>query len=82
MELKLEGEEENRKQEEDCPLLVLNPPDRLNLGGLGMGSKFTVALVFSSVTVALQDVLVTTVTRVLVAHKAGTDEDRLIRLGG
>lgn len=49
---------------------MLDPPDRLNLGSLGVGAKLTVTLVLSSAAVALHDVLVTTVTRVLVAHKA------------
>lgn len=51
-------------------LLVLDSPDGLDLGSLGMGAKLAVALVLSSATVALQDVLVATVTRVLVAHEA------------
>lgn len=49
---------------------MLDPPDGLNLGSLGMRTKLAVALVLSCATVTLQDVLVTTVSWVLVAHKA------------
>lgn len=49
---------------------MLDSPDRLDLGSLGVGAKLAVALELSSMAVALQDVLVTTVTRVLVAHEA------------
>jgi len=70
MEVREEGEEEEiRKCEGDAPLSVLDPPDGLNLGSLGVGAKVTVTLVLSSATVTLQDVLVATVARVLVAHK-------------
>jgi len=48
---------------------VLDPPDGLNLGSLGVGAKFTVTLVLSSAAVALHDVLVAAVSRVLVAHE-------------
>lgn len=51
-------------------LLVLDSPDGLDLRSLGMGAKLAVALELSSVAVTLQDVLVATVTRVLVAHEA------------
>jgi len=64
-----EEEEELRICKGDAPLLVLDPPDGLNLGSLGMGAKLTVTLVLSSTTVALQDVLVATVARELVAHE-------------
>jgi len=64
-----EEEEELRMCEGDAPLSVLDPPDGLNLGSLGVGAELTVTLVLSSATVALQDVLVATVARVLVAHK-------------
>lgn len=59
-----------RRFKESALLLVLDPPDGLNLRSLGVGAKFTVTLVLSSATVALHDVLVATVARVLVAHKA------------
>lgn len=49
---------------------MLDSPDRLDLGSLGVGAKLAVALELSSMAVALQDVLVATVTRVLVAHEA------------
>lgn len=76
MEVQGEGEEEEEEEEEirrfegSSPLLLLDPPDGLNLGSLGMGAKLAVTLVLSSATVALQDVLVAAVSRVLVAHKA------------
>jgi len=73
MEVQEEGEEEEEEElrmcEGDIPLSVLDPSDGLDLGSLGMGAKLTVTLVLSSATVALQDVLVATVARVLVAHK-------------
>lgn len=53
-----------------APLLVLDPPDGLNLRSLGVGAKLAVTLVLSSATVTLHDVLVATVSRVLVAHEA------------
>lgn len=60
---------------------MLDSPDGLNLGSLGVGAKFTVTLVLSSATVALHDVLVATVARVLVAHKAvGNPTNRVIKL--
>lgn len=49
---------------------MLDSPDGLDLGSLGVGAKLAVALELSSATVALQDVLVATVTGVLVAHEA------------
>lgn len=55
---------------EAFPFSVLDPPDGLNLGSLGVGAKLPVALVLSSTTVTLHDVLVAAVTRVLVAHEA------------
>ena len=59
---------------------MLNPPDGLDLRGLGMGAKLTVTLVLSSVAVTLHDVLVATVAGELVAHEAtGRDESRPIR---
>lgn len=65
-----EEEDEIRRFEGSSPLLLLDPPDGLNLGGLGVGAKLAVTLELSSATVRLQDVLVATVSRVLVAHKA------------
>lgn len=59
---------------------MLNPPDGLDLRGLGVGAKLTVALILSSVAVTLHDVLVATVARELVAHEArGREENRSIR---
>lgn len=80
MEVQEEGEEEKiRKCEGSAPLLVLDPPDGLNLGSLGVGAKLTETLVLSSTTVTLHNVLVATVARVLVAHKAGgKQKDMLI----
>lgn len=53
-----------------APPLVLDSPDRLNLGSLGVGAKLAVTLVLSSATVVLHDILVATISGVLVAHKA------------
>lgn len=50
---------------------VLDPPDGLNLGSLGVRAKLTVTLELSSMTVTLHDVLMSTITGVLVAHKTG-----------
>lgn len=50
--------------------LVLDPPDGLNLGSLGMGAKLAITLVLSTTAVTLHDVLVAAVAGVLVAHKA------------
>jgi len=73
MEVQEKGkEEEIRRCEGDAPLSVLDPPDGLNLGCLGVGAKLTVTLELSSATVTLHDVLVATVARVLVAHKGST----------
>lgn len=49
---------------------MLDSSDGLDLGSLGVGAKLAIALELSPVAVTLQDVLVATVTRVLVAHKA------------
>lgn len=65
-----EAEEEIRKCDGSVAFLVLDPPDGLDLGSLGVGAKLTVTLVLSSATVTLHDVLVATVARELVAHKA------------
>lgn len=62
--------------EGDAPLSVLDPPDGLDLRSLGVVAKLTVTLVLSSTTVALHDVLVATVTRVLVAHEAVTNQQK------
>lgn len=50
---------------------MLDPPDGLNLGSLGVRAKLTVTLELSSMTVTLHDVLMSTITGVLVAHKTG-----------
>lgn len=50
--------------------LVLDPPDGLNLGSLGVGAKLAITLVLSAAAVTLHDVLVATVPGVLVAHEA------------
>lgn len=49
--------------------LLLDTSDGLNLRSLGMGAKLLEVFVISTVAVTLHDVLVSTVTRVLVAHK-------------
>lgn len=69
------------KCEGSAPLLVLDPPDGLNLGSLGVGAKLAVALVLSPAAVTLHDVLVAAVSRVLVAHEAaGINEN--VSVGG
>ena len=54
--------------------LVLDPTDGLDLGGVGVGPEFPVVSVLASVAVALHDILVATITRVLVAHPARRGE--------
>lgn len=69
-----------RKSDGNVPFSVLDPPDGLNLGSLGVGAKLTVTLVLSSAAVTLHDVLVATVARELVAHKtAGKNKNMLIK---
>ena len=61
-------EKRDRRRGEGVSCLVLNPPDGLDLGSLGVRSKLAVALVLSAVAVAFHDVLVATETGELVAH--------------
>lgn len=49
--------------------LLLNAADGLDLRGLGVGAELPEVLVLAAVTVTLHDVLVATVSGVLVAHK-------------
>lgn len=58
---------------------MLDSPDGLDLGSLGVGAKLAVALELSSMAVALQDVLVATVARVLVAHEAAQMNERKVK---
>lgn len=79
MEVQEEGGEEEMRRSEGCaPFSVLDPPDGLNLGSLGVGAELTVTLVLSSATVALHDVLVATVAWVLVAHKAAEIHENMV----
>lgn len=50
---------------------MLDSTDRLDLGGVSVGPELPVASVLASVAVTFHDVLITTITRVLVAHPAG-----------
>lgn len=52
------------------PLSVLDAPDGLDLGGLTVGAPVPPVLVVSAVSLALHDVLLAPVARVLVAHEA------------
>lgn len=54
----------------DTLVLVLDSTDGLDLGGVGVGAEFPVASVVASVPVTFHDVLITTISRVLVAHPA------------
>lgn len=49
--------------------LLLNAADGLDLRGLGVGAELLEVLVLAAVTVTLHDVLVATVSGVLVAHE-------------
>lgn len=56
-------------------MLLLNTADGLDLRGLAVGAKLPEVFVLSTVTITLHDILVSTVTRVLVAHKSvGTSQ--------
>lgn len=50
--------------------LLLNAADGLDLRGLAVGAKLPEVFVLSTVTITLHDILVSTITRVLVAHKS------------
>lgn len=67
---RLEREEKNGRRK-DMLFLVLDSTDGLDLGSVSVGAELPVASVLSSVAVTLHDVLITTITRVLVAHPAG-----------
>lgn len=64
------GRRRNRRRK-DTLVLVLDSTDGLDLGGVGVGAEFPVASVIASVPVTLHDVLITTISRILVAHPAG-----------
>jgi len=49
--------------------LLLDTADGLDLRGLGMGAELLEVFVLPTVAVALHDILVSTITRELVAHK-------------
>lgn len=80
--------QEERKREEkkvewgkSSPFSVLDPPDGLDLGSLGVGAKLTVTFVLSSAAVTLHDVLVAAISRVLIAHKAARKhQNRTLKL--
>lgn len=57
-----------------CKLLLLNTADGLDLRGLAVRAKLPEVFVLPTVTITLHDILVSTITRVLVAHKS--DEKR------
>lgn len=51
-------------------LLLLNTADGLDLRGLAVGAKLPEVFELPTVTITLHDILVSTITRVLVAHKS------------
>lgn len=51
-------------------LLLLNAADGLDLRGLAVGAKLPEVFVLPTVTITLHDILVATITRVLVADKS------------
>lgn len=53
-----------------CKLLLLNTADGLDLRGLAVRAKLPEVFVLPTVTIALHDILVSTITRILVAHKS------------
>lgn len=62
------GRREGREEGHGWFLSMLDPTDRLDLGGLSMATVLPVVPVLASMAVALHNVLVTTVTRILVAY--------------
>ena len=54
---------------------MLNAADGLDLRGLGVGTKLPEVFVLSDVAIALHDVLVSTVARILVAHESIKERD-------
>ena len=57
---------------------LLDSTDGLDLEGLSMGAPLPVVLELPSVTITLHDVLVSTVTRILVAHPTVEERERLL----
>lgn len=51
-------------------MLLLNTADGLDLRGLAVGAKLPEVFILPTVTITLHDILVSTITRVLVAHKS------------
>lgn len=68
---RLEREKKENGRRKDTLFLVLDSTDGLDLGGVSVGAELPVASVLASVPVTLHDVLITTISRVLVAHPAG-----------
>lgn len=64
------GRREGRGERHGWFLSMLDPTDRLDLGGLSMATVLPVVPVLASMAVALHNVLVTTVTGILVAYPA------------
>lgn len=61
--------------------LLLDPTNGLHLVGVSLGAELVVVSVLALVSVSLQDVLVTTVTRELVGHPAA-EKERARKEGG
>lgn len=61
-------------------MLLLNTADGLDLRGLAVGSELPEVFELPAVTITLHDILVSTITRVLVAHesveKSHTERER------
>lgn len=57
-------------QSQPVLLLVLDAPNGLDLGALAVGAPVPPVLVVAAVLLALHDVLLASVARVLVAHEA------------
>lgn len=57
-------------------LLLLNTADGLDLRCLALGAKLPEVLVLPRVTITLHNILVATITRVLVADKSVVGEER------
>lgn len=57
--------------------LLLDTAYRLDLGSLGMGTPLSPVFIVSSVMIALQNILIATISRILVANPAGNCKNTL-----
>lgn len=70
-----EEEEEDEGGGRRLSLSLLDPAQRLDLESLSVGAPLSVVFVLAAMAITLHDVLVTTVSRVLVANPAEGGEN-------